>query len=103
MIQLAEKLGRKLPTEQQLLTHINTIPGDAVAKAQATTSRGEIFPGYRNAGDGGVYSRDNIAYWWVVSLDGSTRYVSLGRGDQGARSDSGNCMFGFPVRFLSDK
>ncbi|MDP2104338.1 MAG: hypothetical protein Q8K26_05450 [Candidatus Gracilibacteria bacterium] len=101
MIQLAEKLGRKLPTEQQLLTHINAIPRNAVAKAQAMTPNGEIFPGYRDAGDGNVYGRGDIVYWWVASFGSSARCVYLGRGDQYAGSDSGDCRFGFSVRFLS--
>jgi len=101
MIQLAEKLGRKLPTEQQLLTYINAIPGNAVEKAQVMAPNGEIFPGYRGANNGESYGRGYVAYWWVASSDSSARCVCLRRGNQDAVLHSRDRWNGFSVRFLS--
>lgn len=67
MIESAHR-GEGLPTKDELLAEINSIPGDCIKKIAGMKSH---FLGYRNAGTGEIIGGDKVAYFWSSSEHGS--------------------------------
>lgn len=92
-------------SEEQLLAHINAIPGDSEAKAQIMNGEDELFPGYflANWKHGKLCDHGKCAGWWVVSSNGPARSVFLSYEGKDALSHSCDLGDGYLVPVFSDE
>lgn len=94
--------GERLPTTEELLESINSIPWNCIEKAKAMDIP---FAGYRLAGGGEFDDEGVIAYLWSSSPDGGgdAQYVCLRRGLGAANGGLDDRGHGFPARSFLDK
>ena len=91
----------RLPTKEQLLEAINSVPWNCEEKAKALNVP---FAGWR-ASDGGFYSAGSFALLWSSSVyDSSSAWcVYLARSNDAAYRNYWDRSYGRSVRLLADK
>ena len=99
----AELRWERLPTKDELLAIINTIPWNCIEKAKALNLS---FAGCRIAANGEFVNEGVIAYLWSSSPsvdDSNAQYVYLHRDDDSAGGNWNGRGHGFLVRPFLDK